>query len=302
MIIVIVILSLFVLVGFGLTINFYSRNKNTKEQMEKFDRLLTSAEQDIREYRDGLDEEKKKNNELNKKVAELNDVINDKREQVHKLELAAKQTVINGVAEADENKLEELNKFYNEKVAAFEALNGSYEARKAALLELEKDIDKKVGRNEELGKEKIKLDNELRHLEGLLDAAKSTHRASLGLDKNEISRLRTDFGASMSLKERRILELLEGLIEVCPELEKDLNGLKWKKVWLSKVQGVCKKEGLDGVCGIYRIVLKEDEDVCYIGQAVNVKERWYQHVKKMLGVDSKGDERLYWYDDPGVFW
>ena len=28
-----------------------------------------------------------------------------------------------------------------------------------------------------------------------------------------------------------------------------------------------------GRSGIYRLVLKEDESICYVGQAVNIKER-----------------------------
>jgi hypothetical protein len=28
---------------------------------------------------------------------------------------------------------------------------------------------------------------------------------------------------------------------------------------------------------------------------VNIKERWYTHIKKMIGVESKGGERLYDY-------
>lgn len=41
--------------------------------------------------------------------------------------------------------------------------------------------------------------------------------------------------------------------------------------------------------------------VGYVGQAVNIKMRWYQHVKKMIGVDAKGNEKLYQYDRPDKF-
>lgn len=50
-----------------------------------------------------------------------------------------------------------------------------------------------------------------------------------------------------------------------------------------------------GRSGIYRLVLKNDENVCYVGQAINIKDRWYQHIKKMIGVDVKGNEKLYNY-------
>lgn len=59
------------------------------------------------------------------------------------------------------------------------------------------------------------------------------------------------------------------------------------------MQRLVKREEADGCCGIYRLVLKDDVRVCYVGQAVNIKERWYQHAKKMIGVESSGGEKLY---------
>ena len=67
--------------------------------------------------------------------------------------------------------------------------------------------------------------------------------------------------------------LIDELVGLCPELEKDLKGIAWKRVWLPKLQDLCNREGLEKVCGIYRIRLIADEEVCYVGQAVNVKER-----------------------------
>lgn len=68
----------------------------------------------------------------------------------------------------------------------------------------------------------------------------------------------------------------------------------WKKVWLPEIQRITKSLGVDGaVSGIYRLSWVKDEKVCYIGQAVKVAERWYTHIKKMIGVEAKGNERLY---------
>ena len=86
------------------------------------------------------------------------------------------------------------------------------------------------------------------------------------------------------------------------ELASDLSGIEWKRVWLPKIQELCGREGLDGMMGIYRLSVKGDESKCYIGQAVNVKERWYTHIKKMVGVDSKGSERVYEYRPNEVWW
>ena len=65
-------------------------------------------------------------------------------------------------------------------------------------------------------------------------------------------------------------------------------------VWLPMVQKLCSRENLDR-SGIYRLTLRADDKVCYIGQAKSIKDRWYTHIKKMLGVEAKGSERLYEY-------
>lgn len=36
-----------------------------------------------------------------------------------------------------------------------------------------------------------------------------------------------------------------------------------------------------------------EDGASYIGQAVDIKERWYQHAKKIVGVDDKGGEWVY---------
>lgn len=85
------------------------------------------------------------------------------------------------------------------------------------------------------------------------------------------------------------------------ELRKVLLKAEWSIVWLPQVQQLCSREGLDRG-GIYKISLKENPDVVYIGQAVSIKERWYTHIKKMLGVEAKGSERLYEYRPDEVTW
>ena len=68
------------------------------------------------------------------------------------------------------------------------------------------------------------------------------------------------------------------------------------------IQELCGREGLDGRGGIYKLTSKVDERVCYIGQATNIKDRWYTHIKKMVGVEAKGLERLYTYRPDELYW
>ena len=62
------------------------------------------------------------------------------------------------------------------------------------------------------------------------------------------------------------------------------------------MQKMTSRMGVDGKTGIYRIRVKVEGGngyLDYVGQAVNIKERWYEHVKKMVGADACGNEHLY---------
>jgi group I intron endonuclease len=45
-------------------------------------------------------------------------------------------------------------------------------------------------------------------------------------------------------------------------------------------------------CGIYKITNLQNHK-CYIGQSVNIAERWRQHVKRGLGVETITNNKLY---------
>lgn len=131
-----------------------------------------------------------------------------------------------------------------------------------------------------------------------LDDAKTTQRnLILGDDHKRLF----DY-VSLSNKETKLISTLAEISELYPELIKDLATIEWKKIWLPKFQDICNSNGLNGVRGIYRLVLKSDNNVCYVGQAVNIKERWYEHVKKMIGADTKGNEKLYKYRPEDFYW
>lgn len=97
----------------------------------------------------------------------------------------------------------------------------------------------------------------------------------------------------VSGRDMKLVKLIRTIEEEYGDLKSELAAIEWRKVWMPAMQRLVKREEADGCCGIYRLVLKDDVRVCYVGQAVNIKERWYQHAKKMIGVESSGGEKLY---------
>ena len=61
-----------------------------------------------------------------------------------------------------------------------------------------------------------------------------------------------------------------------------------------QIERLVREAGVAGVSGIYRIWRKDGErEVSYIGQAVDVGERWKTHAKRAWGVDDTGRIVLY---------
>ena len=104
---------------------------------------------------------------------------------------------------------------------------------------------------------------------------------------------------------KRLVELIHQLVDEYgdkfPLLRKELLKIEWSTIWLPQLQQLCVREGLDRG-GIYKLTDRENPNVVYIGQAQSIKDRWYTHCKKMLGVEAKGTERLYEYGPDELTW
>lgn len=127
-----------------------------------------------------------------------------------------------------------------------------------------------------------------------LDHLKESYRQAIGLIGDGAGSVRHVETFRLTGSQEKLLALLDEVVGLYPELREALMTVAWKKVWLPEIQRITRSLGVDGaVSGIYRLSWLKDEKVCYIGQAVKIAERWYTHIKKMIGVEAKGNERLY---------
>lgn len=68
-------------------------------------------------------------------------------------------------------------------------------------------------------------------------------------------------------------------------------------IWQNYVQPIVKKKlplilGSENVCGIYKITNIKNQ-MCYIGQAKDMRKRLNEHLKKGLGIDTPQGNKLY---------
>lgn len=91
------------------------------------------------------------------------------------------------------------------------------------------------------------------------------------------------------LKDIGILETIE------PKLNnpRPLRMLIWQTFWRKPMTDLCNNIlGTADKCGIYKIT-NQITNECYIGQAVSVSDRWKQHAKCGLGIDTPANNKLY---------
>ena len=80
-----------------------------------------------------------------------------------------------------------------------------------------------------------------------------------------------------------------------PSLHKPviLSKLIWTQYFQKQMTELCDRIlGKNSVCGIYKITDLITEQ-CYIGQSVNISDRWKQHCKCGLGIDASTTNKLY---------
>ena len=241
-------------------------------------------EKDISNFDSVLNEKSKQKLELEKDIKELENV--DKN-----LKLAAKEKE---VVQKDTEKLMrrqgELSTMCDVLEENYKGLKENYDDLLLKETALQKDLSSKKD-----------IEKEIEKLAAQLESLKNTHRvAVMKLDGEEdVAVVRGMVGllGNYGVDERwnRLVELLEKLKVDYPELKEEFAKIEWSKIYLPAFQKMIKNLKADQP-GIYLIrkVGEEEEDLCYVGKAsTSIKDRWYQHAKKMLGVEAKGGEWLY---------
>lgn len=209
--------------------------------------------------------------DLDDQLAQLRQLIEAKNEELVKLTESSNLTTA----------------AINEKLGRLEELDASIRALEGRILSDEKRVEEIKGLLEVLNHDLDDLTNLKASVLKVEEGSGTVWEITPGDDK------------------KRLIELIHELVDMYgnayPVLRKELLKVEWSTVWLPQLQQLCVREGLDR-SGIYKITLKTNDRVVYIGQAQSIKERWYTHFKKMLGVEAKGTERLYEYRPDEMTW
>ena len=228
---------------------------------------LQKTNSQLRESSIKLQEElSRQSSELNNKKEQLNDLQNNITKTINNQEELSKR--------AFENYCQILEKNYEEKEEEYDLYENALQTAYSNLqLQLIKEIDK------------IKAD--LAQIEATRAAA-----IQAKIKEKEIKDKLSFYCLKISDNDLSDIKILE---RIKPQLNQPriLSMLIWKTYFQKPMTNLCNNIiGTSTKCGIYKITNQKD-DMCYIGQSVDLATRWKDHAKCGLGIDTPPANKLY---------
>ena len=230
-------------------------------------------------------------NVLNLKENELNTLnrnISDKQNQLDNIQKNVTKSVENQkqlTQLAFENYCEVLTKSYNEAEDEYnenlKRLQNSYSSEQEKILK-------------ELEEEKQKIAESLDQERQQLEKVRQTRAAAVQaqLKEKEIKEKLSFYCLQITESEKADINMLEN---IKPKLNNPriLSMLIWSTFFQKPMGSLCNNIiGTEAKSGIYKIT-NQINNICYIGQAVNLSDRWKQHAKCGLGIDTPAGNLLY---------
>lgn len=167
---------------------------------------------------------------------------------------------------------------------ALDAMRYYIEALEKHYIEAEQNFDKRI---ELLQTEYNIQEEKLNKIKATYAAAKEAQR------REEEMELQSEYySLHLTPLEQDTIALIEELKPRLPE-PRVLCMLIWTTFYQKQMSALCNNVlGPNMVCGIYKITNKKSGS-CYIGQATNMADRWKQHAKCGLGIDTPAQNKLY---------
>ena len=209
--------------------------------------------------------------EISRSLIDLEEQAKLAREHLVKQNKALAEEQFEKSAELLANKFQQETKVYQN-----EYLN--------VMAEISSDITTKIA---EYKAELVVLESQITNKRAIVNAAvEASKRAAEMVDKQNFYRLNL---SSTDIEEIRKLR------EVIPYLRdsEPLNKVIWKVYYEKPYTDLVGRVIGSGLhTGIYKITNIEN-NMCYVGQAANIADRWKQHIKRGVGAETATRNKLY---------
>lgn len=242
---------------------------------------------------------RKERDSLLQECSLIEDQYKEKKNLINNIETIAAQR--KEQAERDYNKrVEELTDNYNQKENSFrnnmrlqeDRMWNDFQEKK---IHLEAEMNQKQDTlTAAYLSQRTLYDADIEELQNELETLKKQRAAAVEAAKmdEQIQKEKDDFRLDITDIEKRDIGMLDSIKDRLSK-PRILSML----IWQTYFQPIAKKKfplllGKDKVCGIYKITNLKTNEV-YIGQSVDVRDRWNQHCKCGLGIDTPARNKLY---------
>ena len=218
---------------------------------------------------------------LNKQIYQLE----QERETLINSQIHKKEEINQGLLEWQEYRKKEIEAYIeSQKQLADQTVNTVYESAQKQISDINNDIQNT--RNIAL-QEKEQIQTEIDKLKASLSAGVEARlREQEKKDKINFYKLSI---SEADLADVKMLQNLKSSFHKPVVLSK----LIWTQYFQKQMTELCDRVlGKKTICGIYKITNLLTEQ-CYIGQSVNIADRWKQHCKCGLGIDASSTNKLY---------
>lgn len=218
---------------------------------------------------------------LNKQIYQLE----QERETLINSQIHKKEEINQDLLEWQEYRKKEIEAYIeSQKQLADQTVNTVYESAQKQISDINNDIQNT--RNIAL-QEKEQIQTEINKLKASLSAGVEARlREQEKKDKINFYKL---FISEADLADVKMLQNLKSSFHKPVVLSK----LIWTQYFQKQMTELCDRVlGKKTICGIYKITNLLTEQ-CYIGQSVNISDRWKQHCKCGLGIEASATNVLY---------
>ena len=127
-----------------------------------------------------------------------------------------------------------------------------------------------------------------------LDNLSSTRAAAIEaqLKEEEVQQKENFYSLAIEEIDKREVKILQSIEEELRD-SRPIRMIIWQAYYSKKANDLASRVlGPNEKCGIYKITNKKNK-MCYIGQAKKIRERWREHMKCGLGIDTPANNKLY---------
>lgn len=177
------------------------------------------------------------------------------------------------------------NEYENHKQETWDAFQKYVEILDTYYQTVEADFDKQMDNISKI------IEEHKEELEQIRQTYAAAREAQIR--EEEMSQQTDFYSLHLTEMEQVTINILEELKPKMPTGARPICKLIWETFFQKQATSLCNNIlGSKTVCGIYKITNKNN-GLCYVGQSVDVADRWKQHIKYGLGIDTPAQNKLY---------